>query len=78
MSTEPAVSMRSWSAGRYTCTLTMRRPRPGDVVQTAIEWRPEQPRRLTDVEIVEYRAGRNKALAEMSRELGINTTVIDL
>jgi hypothetical protein len=78
MSAEAAYCTRSWTAGKYTCTLTMRRPKPGAVVQTTIEWSPCQPRRLTDEEIDQYRSGRNRVLAEVSRELGLNAAVIEL
>jgi hypothetical protein len=78
MSAEAAFCTKSWTAGRYTCVLTMRRPASGAVVHTSIEWLPEQPRRLTDGEITEYRSGRNKALAEISLELGMNAAVIEV
>ena len=78
MSAEAAFCIRSWSAGKYTCTLAMRRLTPGTVVHTTIEWSPEQPKRLTDDEIAEYRHGRNQALAEVSRELGLNAAVLEL
>jgi len=78
MSAEAAFATRSWSAGRYTCTLTIQRPQRGALVHAVIEWSPEQPHRLTDGEIAEYRAGRNKAMAELSRELGINAAVVEL
>lgn len=78
MSAEAAYCTRSWSAGRYTCTLTMRRPKPGAVMSACISWLPEQPRKLTDAEIADYRKGRDAALADVSRELGINAAVLEL
>jgi hypothetical protein len=78
MSAEAALAVRSWKAGRYTCTLTVQRPRAGALVSCVIEWAPQVPHRLTDGEISEYRAGRNTALAELSAELGINAAVIEL
>jgi hypothetical protein len=78
MSAEAAFCIRSWTAGRYTCTLTMQRPKRGAVTNACISWLPEQPKKLTDSEIAEYRAGRDKALAEVSRELGINAAVIEI
>jgi hypothetical protein len=40
----------------------------------AIEWSPEQPRRLTPAEIEQYRAGRDTALAA----LGLRTLLVEL
>ena len=70
--------MRSWRAGRYTCTLTMQRPKPGAVVSCSIEWAPKQSRQLSDGEMTEYRAGRNRALAKISAQLGVNAAVLEL
>ena len=78
MSAEAACAVRTWSVGRYTCTITLQRPRRGAVLNAAAEWAPEQPSRLSDSELAEYRRGRNQALAEISRELGINAAVVDL
>lgn len=79
MSAEACVLIRSWPAGRYTCTLTVQRPKAGAMVHAVIEWAPEQPKRLTDGEIAEYRRGRNAALAELSEELGgVNAAVIEV
>ena len=78
MSAEAAIASRSWRVGRYECTLTVPRPRPGQVMHASMEWAPEQPRGLSDGEILEYRQGRNKALAEISFQLGINAAVLEL
>lgn len=78
MSAETCVASRTWRTGPYTCTLTMQRPKPGAMVACSIEWLPEQPKRLSDAEIVAYRAGRNNALAEISRQLGMNAAVLEL
>lgn len=78
MSAESALAVRTWRAGTYTCRLTVQRPRAGALVSAVIEWEPNQPVRVTDVELREYRAGRNAALASISRELGINAAVIEL
>src|SRR5581483_11686094 len=72
-----ALAVKSWKAGRYTCTLTLQRPRPTALVNAVIEWAPEQPKRLTDAELAEYRAGRNKAMADLSQALGINAAVVE-
>jgi len=78
VSAEAALAVRSWKAGACTCTLTVQRPRPGAAVACCIEWAPAQPRRLSDAELHEYRVGRNKALAEISAEMGINAVVVEL
>jgi hypothetical protein len=78
MSAEAAAAVRTWAAGRYLCTLTVARPKPGAVVQCCVEWEPEQPRRLTEAELREYRAGRNAALQSIAAELGLSTAVVEL
>jgi hypothetical protein len=78
MSAEAAFASRTWSVGRYVCTLVVPRPKPGHDMHASIEWAPEQPQRLSDGEITEYRKGRNKALAEISKQLGINAAVVEL
>lgn len=78
MSAEAAFATRSWPVGRFVCTLTVPRPKPGHVMHASMEWTPEQPKRLSDSEILQYRQGRNKALAEISSQLGINAAVLEL
>jgi 2-phospho-L-lactate transferase/gluconeogenesis factor (CofD/UPF0052 family) len=78
MTAEPAFATRSWPAGRYRCTLTMQRPRPGALTNCTIEWAPAQPARLTPDELRQYRSGRDQALAEISAELGINAAVVEV
>lgn len=78
MTAEAAFAVRQWSVSRYTCALTVQRPKRDAVVAACIEWSPEQPSRLTDQELAEYRAGRDKALTEISHELGINAAVLEL
>ena len=76
MSATAAIAVRTWKAGRYTCTLTMQRPMPGSLAIACMEWAPEMPTRMTDDEMLEYRQGRNQALAAISAALGINAAVI--
>ena len=73
-----AIALRGWPVGSYVCTLTMCRAAPGQLVSALIQWEPRQPTSLTDEELREYRAGRDRALAEISRELGINAAVVEL
>ena len=78
MSTEAAFT-REWAVGRYTATLTMPKARePGAVRSACVEWQPSMPLRLTPDEMRVYRAGRDAALADLARELGINMAVVDL
>lgn len=74
----PVSVTRSWSVGPYRCTVTVTRPRPGAVVTHSLTWEPTQPRRLSAADIRQYRAGRDRALTEISRELGINAAVLEL
>lgn len=78
MSAEAAIAVRSWPVGRHACQLTVRRPKPGAVVNAVVEWSPAEPARLTAEEWAQYRAGRNQALAELAAELGINVGVLEL
>lgn len=78
MSAEAAALTKTWQAGRYTCTLTLQRPKPGAVVHAVVEWQPTMPTRLTDEERAAYRRGRDAALAEMSAALNMNAAVLEL
>jgi hypothetical protein len=69
---------RTWSVGRYECTLVVPRPRLGQVLHVLLEWSPRRPRSLTDAELAAYRRGRNEALAEISAQFGLNAGVIEL
>lgn len=77
MNATAAFASRTFSIGQYECTLTVPRPKPGHVVHASLDWRP-QPRKLTEEEVTAYRQGRNKALAEISLELGINSAVLEI
>lgn len=78
MSAEAPAEVRTWSVGRYLCTLTLARPRAGQVMHASVEWSPAMPKRLTDSEVREYRAGRDAAIAEIAQMLGITVGVVDL
>lgn len=75
----PAVIRRwSWGVGGYVCTLTVPKPNAGKAACCSIEWSPAVPDQL-DAELwAEYRAGRDKAIADWARELGLNVAVVDL
>jgi len=72
------LAVRSWHAGLYTCTVTVRRSRPGALVSCSVEWDPKQPSSLTETELRQYRRGRDDVLAEISREFGFNAAVLEL
>lgn len=77
MSACSAAAVRSWPVGRFTCTMTVPRPDPHGVVHAVAEWTPTEPTRLTTEEWRQYRAGRNRALAEISAELGLSIAVLE-
>jgi hypothetical protein len=78
MSAEAAFATRSWRVGRYRCTLNVPRSRHGAVLYAVIEWEPHVPHHLTRKETAAYRAGRDRALAELSHELGVNAAMVEL
>jgi hypothetical protein len=64
--------------GDRTCTMTVPRLQPGRPVHLAIEWSPTMPRRLSDAELDEYRVGRDAALADVARELGVTAALLEV
>lgn len=78
MTAEAPLAVRSWRVSRRTCTLTVPRVPPGQALQAVLEWSPDKPARLAGADLAQYRAGRNAALKEIARELGINVAVVDL
>lgn len=77
MSASAAAAVRSWPVGPYTCTMTVPRPDGRGVVHAVAEWTPNEPARLSTEEWRQYRAGRNKALAEIAVELGLSIAVLE-
>lgn len=76
---EAAALVRSFPVGRYTATLTVpRAPANGAAICASMEWAPELPSRLTPAELAQYRQGRDAALREVARVLGLNVGVLDL
>ncbi|HWH74540.1 MAG TPA: hypothetical protein VNV16_09810, partial [Methylibium sp.] len=67
-----------WQVGRYTATLTVARPQPGQAMHATVEWAPGLPAALSALELQAYRAGRAIAVAELSKSLGITVAVVDL
>lgn len=77
MSASEAI-VKTWSVGTRTITLSVTRPTRGAPVAAVAEWAPDMPPTLSADELRQYRAGRDRALAEVSAELGINAAVLEL
>lgn len=77
MSTKPATLISTWQVGGYVCSLSLPVPKPGAVLQLAVEWSPSVPKRLTPDELEAYQAGRNRALAELAALLGGPAVVLE-
>lgn len=71
MSAEVAVLTHSWLVGPYRVTLTVQHPVPGRSMHCSCEWEPSLPERLTEEEVCQYVRGRDAALCELSRQLGV-------
>lgn len=77
MSAEAPAFTTSWPVGRYVATLTMPRTTAGAVASAVIEWQPAVPSGLTRAELKQYREGRDAALQEVARVLGLRIGVIE-
>ena len=64
--------------GNRTVTLTVPTGKGGEVASCAMEWAPDLPGRLSAEEINQYRKGRNAALLDIARELGVRIALVDL
>lgn len=73
MSASGVALARSWRVGRYTATLSVPKAKPGTAAACVVEWSPEVPQRLTPAEWRQYRAGRDRAIAE----LGLSALVLE-
>ena len=78
MSASAAILTRTWPVGCRTVTLTVPRPRKERPVCVSCEWSPSVPKALTAAEWIEYRAGRDAALAALAEELGGNVGLVEL
>lgn len=78
MTAEAALLVRTFSVGKRRVTLTIPKPLTGAAVAMVCEWEPTQPRKLSRREWREYRAGRNAAVAELSRQLGERILLMEL
>lgn len=73
---KPLVSR--FKVGRYTCTLTLpMHYKRGDVGGVGCEWEPRVPKRLTDAELHQYCAARDRAFAEWSALTGVPVLVVE-
>ena len=75
---EQAAMVRTWRVGRRKVTLTVPQTRSGQVATAAIEWHPDVPRRLSRREWKQYRAGRDKAFADLCGDLGIRGLLCEI
>ncbi len=78
MSGESAALVRTWRVGRRTVTLTAPQIRGGQVAFASIEWSPNRPRRLSCRDLRQYRAGRDRAFADLCSELGIRGEIFEI
>jgi len=78
MSAESALLERTFAVGRFTCTMTFPRPKPGAVVHMAVEWSPRMPRQLSTSEKAAYRAGRDAAVAAYGEQMGERIAVLEV
>lgn len=77
MPSEPAIITRTWAVGARSVTFTVPRPKPGHTVHCCCEWSPDELTRLEGQEWLQYRAGRDAAIADVARELGLNAAVLE-
>jgi len=79
MSAEPAILTRRWRVGRRTCTLSVPKPEPGEVLHVCIEWDPDVPTaKLNAAERRQYRDGRDAAVAELAQLIGGTVAVVEV
>lgn len=78
MSAESPLSVSRFGVGERTCVMTIPRPKAGQLASCVVEWVPDVPDRLSPSEMGEYRAGRDRVLAALARELGITAAVVEI
>lgn len=66
-----------WKVGPYLVEATTA---PDDMggIQTAIEWSPDLPRRLSKKQVAQYREGRNKFFKLIADEIGGSVLVVEV
>lgn len=66
-----AGASRTWKAGRFTCTLTIRKPSAEGVgLKSVCEWHPYCPKRMSARTEAQYQAGLDAAVKSLRIELG--------
>ena len=75
---EAAAMTRTWRVGKRRVSMTVPRPRSGQVATAAMEWHPDMPRRLSRREWEQYRAGRDAAFADLCADLGIRGALFEI
>ena len=70
--------VRTWKVGTYTVTLTVRSiPKPGGAITAYSEWAPSMPRSMSEIEVQQYIAGRDRAVKDLAALLGIPVSELD-
>lgn len=70
--------VRAFPVGERVCTITIPRPKAGEAIYMTVEWDPSMPRRLSESEWHEYRAGRDAALAEVAKMRGGSVLCVEI
>ena len=78
MSAESPAVVHSFRVGKRTVTITIPYPELDSCIAMACEWSPTVPKRLSRRGWREYRAGRDAALAELSRITGERCVVVEI
>jgi len=78
MSKEVRTLVRSWRVGIFTCTLTIVPNGRSGSVRGVTAWHPGLPPTLDEVEAEQYRRGRNAAISDLARDLGVTVAVIEV
>jgi hypothetical protein len=76
--TAEAAFTRTWRVGAWTVTLTSPPPVAGQARGAAIEWHPGPPPRLSGALLKQYRRGRDAALADLARDLGLSIAIVEV
>ncbi len=78
MTGEAAAMIRTWRVGKRKVIMTAPQIRNGQVAMATIECSPTVPRKLSRREWRQYRAGRDKAFAELCGDLGVRGVLCEL
>jgi len=78
MSAERAAFVASWPVGDRVCTLAVPQSRKGYLGAAVVEWSPDRPARLTPAEWQQYREGRGRAMADLSKQIGGTVALVEV